>query len=150
MYDARLFVVRQNDARQAIGETFRVDADNSQLLLEDTVMLSTDASYPAAPMHWKNGSFTYALFNVNSGFGELSGNSSGLYQRISFNEDTERLNGTPLITVFYVDTAWEKETGSGLVISDRGTMWYLPTDGTAMMNMQNVVGGNAHSFHWLP
>ena len=150
MYDARLFVVRQNDSQQAIGETMRVDGDNNQIILDETVMLSTDTSYPAAPMHWENGRFAYALFNVNSDFGEANGNSSGLYQRISFNEDAERLNDTPSLTDFFIDSAWEKESGSSLVFSDRGTMWYLPTDGVGMMNMETAVGGNAHSFNWLP
>ena len=149
MYDARLFVVRQTESQQAIGETFRVDADNHQLLLDETVMLSTDAAYPAAPMHWQNGRFAYALFNVNSDFGVADGNSSGLYQRISFNEDAERLNDTPSLTNFFIDTAWEKESGSSLVIGDRGTMWVVPADGAAIVNMETAVGGNAHSFNWL-
>jgi len=150
MYDARLFVVRQNETNQAIGETFRVDGDNNQLVLDETVLLSTDVSYPAAPMHWQNGRFAYALFNVNSDFGQANGNNSGLYQRISFNEDAERLNDTPSLTDFFIDTAWEKESGSSLVIGDRGTMWIMPTGGAAMTNMQTAVGNNAHSFNWLP
>ena len=149
MYDARLFVVRQNDSQQAIGETFRVDGDNNQIILDETVTLSTDANYPAAPMHWQNGRFAYALFNVNSDFGQANGNSSGLYQRISFNEDAERLNDAPSLTDFFIVSAWEKETGNSLVLSDRGTMWVMPTNGTAIMNMETAVGDNAHSFNWL-
>lgn len=149
MHDARLFVVRQNESQQGIGETMRVDGDNNQIILDETVLLSTDASYPAAPMHWENGRFAYALFNVNSDFGAANGNSSGLYQRISFNEDADRLNDTPLLTEFFSDTAWEKETGSGLIVGMQGTMWYLPTNGGAVTNMQTAVGSSAHNFNWL-
>ncbi len=149
MNDARLFLVRQNESYQAIGETLRVDVDSGQLTVDETVQLSQGGIYPVAPKHWADGRFGYALFNVHSDMIQgIDGSSSGLYQRVSFNEEAVRLNDLPALNEFYTSAEWNAD-GSSFVVSDLGTMWYISGTGGVVQNMTTAVGLSAHSFNWI-
>ncbi len=149
MNDARLFLVRQNESYQAVGETLRVDVDSGQIMVDETVLLSQGHIYPVAPKHWPDGRFGYALFKVNSDIIQgIDDSSSGLYQRISFNEEAARLNDLPALNEFFTSAEWNAD-GSSFVISDLGTMWYISGTGGAVQNMTTAVGLSVHSFNWI-
>lgn len=142
MQDDRLFVVRaESQNGPAIGETWRVNVEAGEVQRDESVVLSTEAAHPTAPVHWADGRFGYGLVDEDGRAG------TGLFRRVAFTEPAERLSAMPAAR-YAPETAWLPD-GSGAALARQGRLYYAPAGG-ALYDMQPIVGPWAHNLTWLP
>jgi hypothetical protein len=140
MADDRLFQTRLEGVNvgPVLGETYRIDLNAGQVLLDEQVVLTAQTMQPLAPIHWENGRFGYGLFERNHP-------ENGLYQRTAFNELAERVSDLP--TGMPSEIVWALD-GSGAVMQFGGVI-YAPVGGE-LVDLKTAVGLTGHNFTWLP
>ncbi len=151
MPDARLFVLRSETGTgtfQPRAELWRFQPEQNTIVMEESVVLSTQNLGAAGGQNLDDGRFAYVLFAQDA-----LNTAAGAYHLVSFNETPERVNASPPVQFLPgAATAFWSKDGYGVVMvtQEYGRVYYAPADGDYLYDVTAVLGAEPHHFHWQP